>query len=74
MTAKFDKFEEALIALCDHHQITLSSSMYDQIQVWDRDPRDGALSGGNDLIIDRTKEQPTQPALTPPAQPPHQIT
>lgn len=34
----------------------------------------GALSGGNDLLVDRTTEQLAQPAPTPPAQPPHQIT
>jgi hypothetical protein len=36
MSAKFDKFKAALIALCDEHGVMLATSEYDIIQVWDR--------------------------------------
>lgn len=52
MTAKFDKFKEALIALCD------------------------LLPTANEALknLSLAMERLKQPAPTPPAQPPHQIT
>ena len=36
MTKKCEDFLAELESLCCHHEVTISPSMYDSLQVWDR--------------------------------------
>lgn len=36
MTDKYDNFIKELEALCDKHDVSISCSGYDSLQVWDR--------------------------------------
>ena len=70
MTAKFDKFKEAFIALCKEHDVYIESDWIEEaITV-----KNGEQQGGVGKLVDYTTEQSTQPAPHPPAQPPHQTT
>ncbi len=85
MTAKFDKFKEELIALCDEHEVMLWSTeclnnsecfpdprrVDESIEVCDKEV---TINTWHDRLIDYTKEQKVQPAHSQPTQPPHQIT
>jgi hypothetical protein len=50
---KFIRFVAALEQLCRDHEVTLSTSEYDYLQVWDGSPE--AIRGGIESIEDRTK-------------------
>ena len=63
MSAKFEKFVDALEALCREHGVQLSTSGYDLITVSDIGPENDPIFGdpiygGRDQIKDRTKDQP----------------
>ena len=70
MTAKFDKFKEALIALCEEHDVYIESDWIEEAITI----KNGDQQGGVGKLVDFTMVQPLQPAPTPPWQPPHQIT
>ncbi len=56
MTQKFEKFKAALIALCIEHDVHLSPSQYDSLQVWERDPRNpDTLDDLNDCTTEPTE-------------------
>jgi hypothetical protein len=57
MTAKFDKFEEALRTLCREHGVMLASSGYEHLQVFDLRDGEDPLYGG---IEDETKPADSQ--------------
>lgn len=53
MTTKFDAFVADLEALCRKHQVHLSASMYDCLQVWDLAEGEEPITSAG--IDDRTK-------------------
>ena len=55
MSPKCKKFLKALEKLCREHEVQLTASMYDSLQVWDLDGEDPLVFAG---IDDRTKEPP----------------
>jgi ABC-type dipeptide/oligopeptide/nickel transport system ATPase subunit len=57
MTAKFDKFKEALIALCIEHDVKISANMDQDIVVVDRSSL--ALYDQSPDIVDETTEPPS---------------
>ena len=59
--SKFDEFVKALDALCKEHDVRLSTTAYDFLQVWDGDCTDGA---GTDpeRIDDRTGHHANDPS------------
>lgn len=72
MTAKFDKFKEALIALCKEHDVFLfvrggAENRY-RAGIVSHERQCAALD-----ISDYTVEPPISPVQIPPAQPPRQI-
>ncbi len=74
MTAKFDKFKEALIALCEEHDVNLSAYCA-EVVVLDREE----TTHSKDLQVEyNLADETTEPAISeahfPPTQPPHQIT
>ncbi len=73
MTAKFNKFKEALIALCKEHDVNLSAYCAN-VCVWDREEIDHKDFQVEYNLSDETKEQIAQSAHSPPTQPPSQIT
>ena len=52
MNEKFESFKRDLIQLCNKHGVTLSTSGYDYIEVWDLDRDLGEIHA--DDLIDRT--------------------
>lgn len=52
MTYKYEKFLVELKELCNKHDVSLSTSMYDSIQVWDQDEYMSAIC---DMIDDCTE-------------------
>lgn len=56
MSAKFEKFKEALEALCHEHGCQIAPSGYDTIDVWDLREGEEPLYGG---IVDETKPDQT---------------
>lgn len=53
MSAKFDRFRDELITLCQKHHVQLSTSMYDSMQAHDWDGLEDVIYGG---IDDETKQ------------------
>jgi hypothetical protein len=57
MTAKFDKFKEALIALCKEHDVCISGFYGYAIGVFDGTPDDSDVVGDiGDCTIARTEQ------------------
>jgi len=49
MNEKFESFKQELIKLCNKHKVTLSTSGYDCIEIWDLDRGLGEIHA-SDLI------------------------
>lgn len=56
MSQKYDAFVNALKALCEEHEVQLTVSGYDALQVWDLQPGDDIVHAPS--IDDCTKEPP----------------
>lgn len=52
MSQKFDKFMSALESLCKEHQVQISVSRYDRLQVWDLRAGEGGIYAPD--VEDRT--------------------
>ena len=61
MTAKYDDFMAELEVLCKKHQVQISVSDYDGIQIWDLNERDEIIHSYG--IEDMTKGSPLRPKL-----------
>ncbi len=58
MTTKYDRFVEALDALCKEHDVLLSPGGYDILGVWDGSSVYASTRAGvTERIEDRTKTQ-----------------
>lgn len=55
---KFVAFVAELKEICRRHGVTISTSQYDNIQVWNFHPGFGEI-WGEDSMEDRTKDQDT---------------
>jgi hypothetical protein len=55
MSGKFDRFMEALEALCREHGCQIAPSGYDTIDIWDLQEGEAPLHGG---VIDETRQYP----------------
>ena len=61
MTAKFDNFKEALIALCKEHAVMLAYSYSDEVNVFDEDgDYPSNIMRIEDILWDDTVEQSPQ--------------
>lgn len=72
LSPKADAFLRALRALCLAHQVCLSVSGYDEIQIWDYRGYELWQTSFPDVlscngIVDRTQRPVTEPSGTPPA-------
>lgn len=59
MTAKFDRFKAALVALCEQHGVVIGSELYDCPAVWDRIDHEEVIH--QDCLRDMTQSARPQP-------------
>tara|TARA_R110000851_G_scaffold22894_2_gene67573 strand:- start:1253 stop:1423 length:171 start_codon:yes stop_codon:yes gene_type:complete len=55
--AKFDDFKTELIELLEKHQLVLTTSGYDFIEVWKNCDGGDVIFGSADSLIDQTEKQ-----------------